>query len=345
MPVRDEPTLVAHVGDEPFAQGGISSVIRGHLNRTLEGFESVAIASHDPGRAGVKDRIRSFCLAHRQLGEFLRISPDGIVHVHLSQGLSILREGHFILKARRAKVPVVVTIHGSKSLSLSGPSKALYSWLLRQASIVHGFGNTYREYFDVPRERWRKLPNDVVVPDRIPVKSGPARFIFVGAVGERKGVDILLEAWAIARKALPGALLEVVGPDVSGGLLPRRIASLPSVTYAGAVPNEHALRLMEAAHTLVQPSRAEAFPVSVCEALSRGCAVVGTNVGAMGELLEDSGQIVVALDASSVAEGLVRSVERRRGLTGFQFASEKLSTDVVSLKWASLYNNVKERMT
>ncbi|WP_186325593.1 glycosyltransferase family 4 protein [Microbacterium sp. BH-3-3-3] len=236
-------------------------------------------------------------------------------------------------------MPIVVTIHGSRSLHLKGPSKAIYSWLLRRANIVHGFGENYRVAFNVPNGKWRRLPNDVFVPGFIVPKDGAPVFSFVGAVGDRKGVDLLVEAWRIAHQQFPNARLIVAGPDASHGVLPKRIEALPDATYIGAISNSEALLLMESAHTLVQPSRAEAFPVAVCEALGRGCAVVGTDVGAMGELLREANQIVVRPEAQSIADGLVRSLDHKLGVDGYRFASANLSTAIVSQRWARLYTD------
>jgi glycosyltransferase involved in cell wall biosynthesis len=57
----------------------------------------------------------------------------------------------------------------------------------------------------------------------------------------------------------------------------------------------------------VLPSRAEAMPMFLVEALAAGCAVIGTAVGGVPDLL-DGGRLGMLVDAGDVA-GLVAALE------------------------------------
>ncbi len=62
---------------------------------------------------------------------------------------------------------------------------------------------------------------------------------------------------------------------------------------------------MDTASVVVLPSRAEAMPLALLEAMAAGCAVIGTSVGGVTHLLRDGAGVVVAPgDTEAFAEML-----------------------------------------
>ena len=106
---------------------------------------------------------------------------------------------------------------------------------------------------------------------------------FTGEVGLRKGCALLALAWPAVRAAVPQASLRVYGPvapdaaDVASDLMAH-----PGVEYHGTVDQEGVRRAVREAWALVLPSRAEALPRSLLEAMGCGRAVIATDVGGVG---------------------------------------------------------------
>ena len=131
----------------------------------------------------------------------------------------------------------------------------------------------------------------------------------------RNGVDVLVEAW---RKAALGekAVLTIAGTGPEQARLERLAAGLPSVTFAGRVPDADLPGLYRAADLFVLPSvSGEGFGIAAAEALASGVPVIATDGGATGELVSHGrdGLIVPAGDSAALAEAITR-LERDRGL-------------------------------
>ncbi|MEJ7799569.1 MAG: glycosyltransferase family 4 protein [Ilumatobacter sp.] len=134
---------------------------------------------------------------------------------------------------------------------------------------------------------------------------------------QRKGIDVLLDAWPLVRDALPNRTLCLLlvgsGPDDealrkllndSGGKDVRWLAS-----YATA--DEVRLRLA-ACDLWVSPSRHEGFAVAPLEAMSSGRPIVVTTVPGAVELLHDAvdGVPVPPGHAPALADAIVSALSR-----------------------------------
>jgi len=174
------------------------------------------------------------------------------------------------------------------------------------------------------------LPRDRRVP------GTPARLLYVGRIAPEKGVEVLLDAFARIRAALPDRppLLTIAGYDyrgsVYGDTFRRGVeahALAPAVTFAGHVPYGPELFALYDAHdVLVLPSFTEGFPQVVLEAMARGVPVVATSVGGVPRVLRDGvdGRLVAAGDAEAVAGAVVDLL--RNETAAAQLASEGQAT-------------------
>lgn len=144
------------------------------------------------------------------------------------------------------------------------------------------------------------------------------RWIYVGSLIPRKGVDILLDAFARVRADDPNVTLTMVG---GGKMLPqlveaaRRLGVADAVTFTGPVTPDESLRLMREHDLLVHPSRHETFGVTVVEALASGIPVLVTRCGGPEQTLagieEEAGELIdISDDPGSIVAGYRRLVDR-----------------------------------
>jgi glycosyltransferase involved in cell wall biosynthesis len=137
-------------------------------------------------------------------------------------------------------------------------------------------------------------------------EAGPTRVLFVGNDVERKGLGALIEA----ATRLGGAVsLDVVsGDDVPEGELVR--------VHRGVGAGSEELRALYAAgDVFALPTRADAVPWAVVEAMAAGLPVVASDVGAIAELLGGAGVLVPPQDVDALTEALRRLTDpglRRR---------------------------------
>ena len=138
-------------------------------------------------------------------------------------------------------------------------------------------------------------------------REGPMRVLFVGNDVGRKGLPALVEAVA----ALEGeAVLDVVSGD--------EIETRDFVrVHRGVTARSERLRELYAeADVFALPTEADAVPWAVLEAMAAGLPVVASAVGAIPEMVGETGEVVAPGDAEALAAALrrLREPERRRQL-------------------------------
>jgi glycosyltransferase involved in cell wall biosynthesis len=107
---------------------------------------------------------------------------------------------------------------------------------------------------------------------------GKRLVIFLGRLHPKKGVPMLLEAWANTTKPEDAHLL-IAGPDSDGMQfgLEQLVADLhigSSVTFLGMLTGNRKWSALAAAHLFVLPSVSEGFSIAVLEALAMGLPVL-----------------------------------------------------------------------
>jgi glycosyltransferase involved in cell wall biosynthesis len=145
---------------------------------------------------------------------------------------------------------------------------------------------------------------------------------------ERKGLDVLLAAWAELRRDLPGADLRLflAGAGEDADALRSRLAepSLAGVELLDRwLGRDDLAQLLSAADVYAFPSRHEGFAIAPVEAMACGLPVVAAEGSGMSDLLaepeEHGGVVVPAADSGALARALRALLEdeaRRAALGG-----------------------------
>jgi len=313
--VRRERTearqVVTQVGHSPEAQGGIASVLRTYRDAGVPGWRTRFLTSYVAGSPAWSAGPAAGVLLQLLLLPRARL---GVVHVHLSYGGSFVREGGLALIAS-LRAPLVVTVHGSDFARFSHDHPSVVSIVLRRAARVILLSDAHRTL--LPRDvqdRVVLVPNTVSDGGQPSRPSTAARAVFAGELSRRKGLDVLLEAWPLVRRSLPDAELVLAGPV--GDVTP---FELGGVRWAGAVDNTQVRSMLRESRIAVLPSRREAMPMFVLEAMSAGRAVVVTPIGAMADTVGEAGVVVPVGDSDALAAALT-------ALLGADDLAERLGT-------------------
>ena len=160
----------------------------------------------------------------------------------------------------------------------------------------------------VDEDRVAVAPITALVPDRMPERTWPrsaaeTRFLFVGRLIERKGLEVLLQAFA----RFPGGELWIAGD----GPLRQTAAAAASqdgrIRLLGHVDGKELPALYAQVDALVVPSLYEPWGLVVHEGLGNGLPVIASDqVGAADDLVERSvnGAIVPAGSAEALAAAM-----------------------------------------
>lgn len=205
-----------------------------------------------------------------------------------------------------------------------------------------------RYYPCVPREKIVRIPNGIdlarfAAPNRAP--DGTLRLVFVGHEFERKRLDCIIEALAL--------LPENVSLTVVGGS-PQEIATRKALAdrlgVAGRVRflgrRSDIPEVLAEQDILLLPSRFEAWPLVVVEAMAAGLPVLMTRVGSGGEVIvEGETGHIIADDATDIAAKLLPLLENPNRLPAMRKAAREMagrySWDSIARKYVDLAVQVR----
>lgn len=197
----------------------------------------------------------------------------------------------------RLHCKVGIKVHGYEFLQIQANAKEKWkAWLLgwpfrylhKKTDFVFSYGGNITQYIKhlgVPAEKIIEIPGAVEsdwLRTSTHVKTGNARkFFFIGRFERRKGIEEI-------NQVLTGLGSNVAFEFHFAGPIPEhRQISLPHVKYHGLLTSkEQITNLMDQMDILVCPSYSEGMPNVIMEAMSRGCAVIATNVGAIPLLVD-----------------------------------------------------------
>ncbi len=142
-----------------------------------------------------------------------------------------------------------------------------------------------------------------------------ARFINVGSLLPVKDQALLLHALSRVRSHIPHAQLTIAGSGVLASQLQALTHELGlerAVTFAGNVPHDQLPALYHAADVFVQGSRHEGQGMALLEAAACGCAVCGTDVGALRDLGRRDAALTAPVGDVNALAGVMSDALRRR---------------------------------
>lgn len=185
--------------------------------------------------------------------------------------------------------------------------------------------------------------------------TGDAPILYVGRVEERKGVDVLVDAFEgeISRRA-PGARLRILGPhsywddqpSAYYRTLADRCAANPRIELRGPtyVDSELAAVYRDASVSVVPSVFPEALGLTSIEAQASGVPVVVSDAGGLPETVSPgrSGLVFANRNAEQLADAVLSVIgdpERRRAMAGAarEWAMATFSWDVIAAQLEQHY--------
>ncbi len=343
---------IVTVGISPESRGGMASVI-GEMAKMMKPFNFVMVQRK--GWTKYVLPITAFFESFRYIGKKFRI-----VHVHAATGSDFYRSSLFVLLFKLMGKKVILHMHSGKFEAFYGDGKKYVRYICRKCDAMATVSN----YF-VNMLKDRDLNDKVmllhnVLPTPVVENPGPrnmtdegVRFLFLGLVGDVKGIFPVLDAIAGSEELRRKKIKLKIGGLGEIDRLKKEIKDKhleEYVEYCGWVGLEEKDRLLRESDVYIMPSRFESFGISTLEAMGYRLPAIVTGVGGIPDLVTDgyNGLIVEPDNVGQIAEAMLRMVrnpEERRimgensALHANDFSREKIVKQLTGIYESLLRTN------
>lgn len=230
---------------------------------------------------------------------FIKDRNIQIVHIHGAAKGSFFRKYIiFFLSKYIFGKKVIFHCHGSEmeKFYLKSPQivRKMMSNFFNNVDLVICLSNSWALFF-----KHNFTPRKLVVLENIVEEAldksikdhqidKPIHFLFLGAVGNRKGIFDLLEVIAQHKQEFSGKIKLIIGGNgeikrLKDFIEYNKLSEL--VIYKGWVSGDQKNKLFQDADVYILPSYNEGLPISILEAMTHGLPVITTNVGGIPEII------------------------------------------------------------
>jgi poly(glycerol-phosphate) alpha-glucosyltransferase len=360
-----------------YTGGGLVGAVSGLAKSIqLSGHEISIAAYGTEGDADVWEGLKLNTMHAKQFaglhffGDLKKIlnakSPD-LVHTH---GLWLRSSGQNCKWCKQTGTPYVVSPHGMLdpwAIRNSGWKKKLAGlWFeyahLDNASCLHALCS---EEADAIRSFGQKNPI-CVIPNGIDLSNieesiaeapwkkdcGRKALLFMGRLHPKKGLPLLLEAWADLKKSSPAYLNEwfIAIAGWSEGRhreeLEARVEDLgisKDVEFLGSLHGDAKVAALSHASSFVLPSYSEGLPMSILEAWSYNLPVLMTTQCNLPEGFQAGAAISMKTNVNSIAEGLSEFFKMNcdeqlaMGIRGRELVEQRFEWKRIAAEMESVY--------
>jgi glycosyltransferase involved in cell wall biosynthesis len=246
--------------------------------------------------------------AWRTYGIIKELRPD-VLHGHGAKGGVYARLFGSLLRVSRSRVARLYSPHGG-SLHYDETTPVGRFFFTLEA-LMSRFTDHLLFVSDYERRTYRRKVGEPPIPNSLvynglreiefePVAPAPdaADFLYIGMMRDLKGPDLFIDALAGAERRIGRPLrAAMVG---AGDDLPRYRAQVAALGLTPRIAFHDPMRARQAfplARVIVVPSRAEAMPYIVLEALAAGMPMIATAVGGIPEIFGQGSPALVQPDA------------------------------------------------
>ncbi len=278
--------------------------------------ENKEILRHPGG--GIPIIWKDSFLAKVQMLAFIFVQT--LTVIRFSRGFDVihtqwtLSAGIAILSRAVHRRPILATLQGSDLFQVprSKTGKILTKWVLmytQQITVLSRALLNEALNIGVSLDKIKVIPNGVDINKFSPSKRRDNVILYVGSLIKRKGVNYLIEAFAMLADIYPEYSLVIVGDGVDSVALRTDVqkrALSSKVIFTGSLPPDLVRDWMQHAQVFVLPSIEEGLGVVLLEALACGTPIVASAVGGIVDVVSDD---VGYLVSPANPEELKRSIE------------------------------------
>ena len=254
-------------------------------------------------------------------------------------------------KRNRIQTKIGVKFHGYEMFQ-SAPNlkikfqhlllRVFVRWNTKNADYVYSYGGkitTIIENIGISKDIIKEIPSAIDsswLNQNIKTNQN-LKFLFVGRNERRKGINEINEAIELAIKNNLDAEFHFVGPVEKRFITTR--SNIPIFYHGIIIDEKEKKEIYDSCDVLLCPSHSEGMPNVILEAMSRGLAIVATNVGAIGLLVsENNGALLKECKTNLIFDAINKFI-----LMDYNKLTDMKTASVEKIKEEFLWNNVIEK--
>ncbi len=329
-------------------KGGITSVVKAHQQgEQWRKFHCKWIETHKDGNK----LISLLYFVSGFLSFIVRLPFVEIVHIHLSEPMSLIRKMFFFIPTRVLRKKVIVHFHSfSPETTLKGKYKKLYKYVFSKANIVIALSEYWKKLIDdFCDTRVVVLYNPCPVILDTPIYQRKKHILYAGAITERKGYDDLIKAFSkIALRHPDWQIVFAGNGEIDNGIkLSENLGIAHQVIFLGWVNGIEKDKAFKESCIFCLPSYNEGFPMAVLDAFAYGLPVITTPVGGIPDIAIDGDNMLLFkpgdIGALSVnLDLLISNTDLRNKLiaSSRNFASKTFNLDNINHQLGEIYEKL-----
>lgn len=302
----------------------------------------------------VKQGFEMFKL-NSKLKQMIQDKNPNILHMTTSGQFAIIRDILFLYTAKIKKIPTLYHIRFGRIPEIEKKNTLEWKLLKKAIKLSNKVITIDEKTYQVLNKHFcnnkiEKIANPFNLNKITLIKNkNPSKVImFLGWCIKEKGIEELLLAWEEINRDYPEWNLKLVGPindNYKMELLKK--FSMKQVILEGEKEHDVALELLNNSSIFILPSYTEGFPNSILEAMALEKPIIATDVGAIAEMLEQDGGIIIPpKDKNAIKESLIKLLDDKvlRELYGNN-AKERLvnnySIEVIVKKYNFVWREIQ----
>jgi glycosyltransferase involved in cell wall biosynthesis len=315
----------------------------------------------DLNKINLKKLLAMVGLTIKLFWRLLTFRPNVVYFTLTPSGIGFLRDLLFVSVFKMFRIETIYHLHGVgivKSIMRKPNLKKLYRYAFRNATIIHlSKGLLKSEVLDVFPEFKHNCYSLVNGVESSRIEKSTSLhckdILFLSNLKRSKGVFDLLSIFKGIHNEFSDAHLNIAGGSTSTQVdeeIKSTIVSLGlsgSVTLHGFVSGLEKQKLLAKADLFLHPTHDDALPLVLLEAMKYGIPIVATNIGAIGEIIDDgvNGYVVECGDCQAMTKTsieLLNSVTRRSEIekNARSIFYEKYSLEVFQNEFKLILHNV-----
>lgn len=335
-----EKTKVLMVGNDSSVKGGITSVIQQLLGYDWDkvGVDMKFIPTYID--ANPYKKIMFFVNAYGKIKNYIRKNKPDVVHIHMSYRGSYTRAKAIHKLCLKYKILTIIHLHGSEFEkwfnSCNEKKQKEIRQFMRETGAFIVLGDKWNETIKriEPDCNTMVVENAIKIPEyKAKLEKGKCRFLFMGVLIKRKGVQDLIKAAKQVLEKHPeiNICYEIAGTGEEENNLKELVKKNKLEKYfefTGWIDGKKKEECYKRSTVMVLPSYNEGLPIAILEAISYGLPVIATDVGDIAAAVHNgkNGYLISPGDINALADSIVKICDEMHYKT-FSDYSKRLAQD------------------